>query len=196
MDKIKSIVVFCASSLGNSNVYEDQAKHVGYTFAQHNVQLVYGGGRAGLMGVVANAVLEKGGEVVGVIPHFLNSKEREHRGVTKLIVVDSMHERKRIMNEYAEGVIALPGGFGTLEELFEMITWAQLGLHAKPVGLLNINGFYDHLIKFMDHMVHEGLLKQENRDMLLISDTIEELLDEMENYTAPTVTKWIDKNEI
>jgi len=196
MNKIKSIVVFCASSLGNSSIYEDQAKYVGYTFAQRNVQLVYGGGRAGLMGVVANAVLEKGGEVIGVIPHFLNSKEREHRGVTKLITVDSMHDRKRIMNDHAEGIIALPGGFGTLEELFEMITWGQLGLHRKPVGVLNINGFYDHLIKLMDHMVIEGLLKQENREMLLISDSIEDLLDKMENYEAPEVTKWIDKNEI
>lgn len=196
MNKIKSIVVFCASSLGNSTIYEDQAKYVGHTFAQRNVQLVYGGGRAGLMGVVANAALEKGGSVIGVIPHFLNSKEREHRGVSKLIIVDSMHDRKRIMNEYAEGVIALPGGFGTLEELFEMTTWAQLGLHRKPVGLLNINGFYDHLIKFMDHMVHEGLLRPENREMLLVGQTIEELLDKMENYAPPAVTKWIEKNEI
>lgn len=196
MNKIKSIVVFCASSLGNSIIYEDQAKSVGYTFAQRNIQLVYGGGRAGLMGVVANAALEKGGEVVGVIPHFLNSKEREHRGVTKLITVDSMHDRKRIMNDHAEGIIALPGGFGTLEELFEMITWAQLGLHAKPVGILNIDGFYDHLIKFMDHMVNEGLLKQENRKMLLISDSIEDLLNQMENYKALAVPKWIDSKEI
>ncbi|MNT69961.1 LOG family protein YvdD [compost metagenome] len=107
-----------------------------------------------------------------------------------------MHDRKRIMNDHAEGIIDLPGGFGTLEELFEMTTWGQLGLHRKPVGILNINGFYDHLIKFMDHMVVEGLLKQENREMLLISDSIEELLDKMDNHVAPEVTKWINKNEI
>jgi uncharacterized protein (TIGR00730 family) len=196
MDKIKSIVVFCASSLGRSALYEEYAKHVGHTFVQRGIRLVYGGGRVGLMGAVANAVLDHGGEVVGVIPHFLNSKEREHTGVTKLITVDSMHDRKRIMNDYADGAIALPGGFGTLEELFEMITWAQLGLHKKPVGILNIDGFYDHLIDFIAHMVHEGLLKQVNRDMLLIGDTIEELLDKMTHYTAPQTIKWIDKDEI
>lgn len=193
---MKSIVVFCASSFGNSPVYEAVATQVGQTFAQQGIQLVYGGGKVGLMGAVANGALAAGGEVIGVIPHFLNSKEREHTGVTKLIMVDTMHDRKRLMNEYAEGVIALPGGFGTLEELFEMITWGQLGLHRKPVGLLNTNGYYDHLIRFVEHMVNEGLLRQENRDMLLVADTIDELLDKMERYDAPLVPKWIQKDEV
>lgn len=196
MKKVNSIVIFCASSLGNSAVYEEQASYVGKVLAEYGIRLVYGGGRVGLMGAVANGALAHGGEVIGVIPDFLNSKEREHRGVTKLITVDTMHDRKRIMNDYAEGVIALPGGFGTLEELFEMITWAQLGLHKKPVGLLNINGFNNHLIQFIDHMVEEGLLKQENRAMLLVADTIEELIEKMQQYEAPLVPKWIEKDEI
>lgn len=196
MKKVKSIVVFCASSLGNSQLYEEQATHVGHVIAEHGIRLVYGGGRVGLMGAIANGALAKGGKVVGVIPHFLNSKEREHTGVSQLITVDSMHDRKKIMNDYADGAIALPGGFGTLEELFEMITWAQLGLHRKPVGIVNMNGFYDHLIYFMAHMVTEGLLKRENYEMLLVADTIEELLVKMEQYEAPQVPKWIEKNEI
>ncbi|MFD2969185.1 LOG family protein [Sphingobacterium bambusae] len=194
--KLKSIVVYCASSFGHSDVYREQAAHAGRVMAERHIQLVYGGGKVGLMGTVANAALEAGGNVVGVIPHFLNSKEREHTGITTLITVDTMHDRKRIMNDYAEGVIALPGGFGTLEELFEMITWAQLGLHKKPVGLLNTNNFYQHLISFVDHMVAEGLLKPENRSMLLVADTIEELLDKMERYEPTAVPKWIKKDDI
>ncbi|MFD1771252.1 LOG family protein [Sphingobacterium suaedae] len=196
MNKLESIVVFCASSLGNSDRYEHVAKHVGTVFAQRDIQLVYGGGKVGLMGAVANATLTAGGRVVGVIPHFLNSKEREHTGVTQLITVDTMHDRKRIMNEYADGVIALPGGFGTLEELFEMITWAQLGLHTKPVGLLNVDGYYDHLVAFIHHMVSEGLLKTENQHMLLVGSSVEELLEKMEHYQAPAVPKWIEKDEV
>lgn len=194
--KLKSIVVFCASSLGNTSVYENQAKHVGRIFAQRNIQLVYGGGKIGLMGSVAEGALEFGGSVIGIIPRFLNSKEREHTGVTKLIQVDSMHERKRLMNDYSEGIIALPGGFGTLEELFEMITWANLGLHSKPVGLLNVNGFYNNLIQFIDHMVAEGLLKSENRQMLLSAETIEDLLDLMDSYQAPPVPNWIERENL
>lgn len=196
MGKVKSIVVFCASSLGNESSYEEQAAHVGRVFAKRGIRLVYGGGRVGLMGAVANGALEKGGEVIGIIPQFLNSKEREHTGVTKLITVDTMHDRKRIMNDYSDGVIALPGGFGTLEELFEMVTWGQLGLHKKPVGILNTNGYYDHLIQFVSHMTGEGLLKKENQSMLLFARTIEELLEKMEKYEAPKVTKWIEKDEI
>ncbi|KKX47555.1 TIGR00730 family Rossman fold protein [Sphingobacterium sp. IITKGP-BTPF85] len=196
MRKVKSIVVFCASSLGKESSYEEQAAHVGHVFAKKGIRLVYGGGRVGLMGAVANGALEKGGEVIGVIPEFLNSKEREHTGVTKLITVDTMHDRKRIMHDYSDGVIALSGGFGTLEELFEMVTWGQLGLHKKPVGILNTNGYYDHLLLFIDHMTAEGLLKEENKSMLLFGNTIEELLEKMERYEAPKVTKWIEKDEI
>ncbi|MFD2598226.1 TIGR00730 family Rossman fold protein [Sphingobacterium corticis] len=193
--RLKSIAIFCASSPGFDSVWMDSAKQVGAHFAKEEITLVYGGGKVGLMGAVADAALEQGGQVVGVIPDFLQAKEVGHRGLTELFVVDNMHERKMKMNTLCEGVIALPGGFGTLEELFEMITWGQLGLHTKPVGILNVNGFYDHLVVFIDQMVVSGLLKAENRDMLLVSDNIEDLLAKMNAYEAPTVTKWLDKKE-
>lgn len=192
---LKSIAIFCASSPGFDSVWVDSAKQVGAHFAKEEITLVYGGGKVGLMGAVADAALEQGGQVVGVIPDFLQAKEVGHRGLTELFVVDNMHERKMKMNTLCEGVIALPGGFGTLEELFEMITWGQLGLHTKPVGILNVNGFYDHLVVFIDQMVVSGLLKAENRDMLLVSDNIEDLLAKMNAYEAPKVTKWLDKKE-
>lgn len=194
--KLKSIVVFCASSLGDDAVFKQQATHVGKVFAKRGLTLVYGGGKVGLMGAVADGVLSDGGKVIGVIPDFLNSKEIGHQGVTELITVETMHERKRIMNERCEGIIALPGGFGTMEELFEMITWAQLGLHRKPVGILNTNGFYNHLVAFIDNMVQTGILKKENQEMLLLADSIEELLEKMENYQAPIVPKWIKEEEV
>jgi len=145
------------------------------------------------MGAVADGALDHKGEVIGVIPHFLNSKEIGHHGVTTLITVDNMHQRKMKMNELSEAIIALPGGYGTMEELFEMITWGQLGLHQKPVGLLNINGFYDHLIAFVQNMVDVGLLNKQNQEMLLVADNIEELVAKMELYEAPSVPKWLDK---
>lgn len=148
------------------------------------------------MGAVADGVLNKGGKVIGVLPYFLRSKEIAHTGLTQLIVVESMHERKTRMNELCDGVIALPGGFGTLEELFEMITWAQLGLHKKPIAILNSNGFYDSLIEMIRTMVSKGLLKKANRQMLLVSDEIEDLLYKMKNYQPPTVGKWIDKEKV
>ena len=191
--KLKSIAVFCASSFGNKPIYQEAAVYVGRVFAQRQIRLVYGGGKVGLMGAIADAVMADDGLVIGVIPDFLNSKEIGHTGVSQLIVVDTMHERKRIMNELCEGIIALPGGFGTMEELFEMLTWGQLGLHPKPIGLLNTDGFYDQLINFIQHMVDSGLLREENQAMLLIGDTIEELLEKMENYVAPAVPKWLNK---
>lgn len=190
--RIKSIAVFCASSSGFDSLWAEEAKKAGAYLATQNITLVYGGGRVGLMGALANGALEMGGKVIGVIPHFLNSKEIGHTGVTTLIAVDTMHERKTKMSELCEGIIAMPGGFGTMEELFEMITWAQLGLHKKPVGLLNTNGFYNHLISFIDEMVNVGLLKKENQDMLLIAETIEELLLKMNAYEAPSVPKWLN----
>lgn len=194
---MNSIAVFCASSSGFDEIWAKESRNVGRYIASQQIKLIYGGGRVGLMGEVADGALENGGEVIGVIPHFLNSKEVGHQGVTELITVETMHERKMIMNNLSEGIIALPGGFGTMEELFEMITWAQLGLHKKPVGLLNINGFYDHLIIFVDQMVKTGLLKDINRDMLLIATTIEELISKMELYEAPAVPKWIsNKNNL
>lgn len=193
--KIKRISVFCASSTGHDGIWMSEAQLLGAYLAKQGITLVYGGGRVGLMGAIADAAMAHGGEVIGVIPHFLNSKEVAHTGITQLIPVETMHERKLRMSELCEGIIALPGGFGTMEELFEMITWAQLGLHRKPVGLLNSNGFYDHLIAFIGQMVDLGFLKKENQDMLLVGNTIEDLLDKMENYEAPVVTKWLNKEQ-
>ena len=193
---MKRITVFCGSSFGTEEIYKEQAALLGETLAKQNIELVYGGANVGLMGAIADAVLSKGGKVIGVLPNFLRSKEIAHQGLTELILVESMHERKTKMNDLCDGVIALPGGFGTLEELFEMLTWAQLGLHKKPIAILNINGFYDPLIQLTEVMVSKGLLKEANQQMLLVSDTIDDLLDKMNNYTAPAVGKWIDKSEV
>ena len=193
---MNSITVFCGSSFGSDDVYKEQAALLGRTLAKQNIQLVYGGANVGLMGAVADGALNEGGKVVGVIPHFLQSKEIAHNQLTELILVETMHERKTRMNDLCDGVIVLPGGYGTLEEFFEMITWAQLGLHKKPIGIVNIDGFYDDLIKLVQTMVDKGFLKQINREMLLISNTIDELLEMMRNYQAPTVGKWISKEEV
>ena len=193
---MKRITVFCASSFGTEKIYEEQAIALGKTLAEQNIELVYGGANVGLMGAVADGALNAGGKVIGVLPNFLRSKEIAHLGLTELILVESMHERKTKMNELCDGVIALPGGFGTLEELFEMLTWAQLGLHKKPIAILNVNGFYDALIELLQTMTEKGLLKEVNQKMLLVSDTIDDLLYQMKNYVAPTVGKWIDKKEL
>ena len=193
---MKRITVFCVSSFGTETIYAEQAKLLGETFAKENIELVYGGANVGLMGAVADGVLNNGGKAIGVLPNFLRSKEIAHLGLTELILVESMHERKTKMNDLCDGVIALPGGFGTLEELFEMLTWAQLGLHKKPIAILNINGFYDSLIELTKTMVEKGLLKEANQKMLLVSDNIDDLLNQMKNYTPPTIGKWIDKEKI
>jgi len=193
---MKSITVFCGSSFGSDKKYKEQAVLLGQTFAKQNIQLIYGGANVGLMGAVADGVLNEGGKAIGVLPHFLQSKEIAHTHLTELILVESMHERKTKMNDLCDGVIVLPGGYGTLEEFFEMITWAQLGLHKKPIAVLNIDGFYDDLIKLVQTMVDKGFLKQINQEMLLISDDIDELLEKMRNYQAPTVGKWISKEEV
>jgi uncharacterized protein (TIGR00730 family) len=193
---MKSITVFCGSSFGSDDVFKEQATLLGQTLAKQNIQLIYGGADVGLMGAVADGALNSGGKVIGVLPHFLQSKEIAHKQLTELILVETMHERKTKMNDLCDGVIVLPGGYGTLEEFFEMITWAQLGLHKKPIAILNIDGFYDDLIKLVQTMVDKGFLKQINREMLLISDTINELLEMMRNYKAPTVGKWISKDEV
>jgi len=192
---MKRITVFCGSSFGTDEIYKEQATLLGQTLAKQNIELVYGGANVGLMGAVADGSLNEGGKVIGVLPDFLRSKEIAHTGLTELILVESMHERKTKMNDLCDGVIALPGGFGTLDELFEMITWAQLGLHKKPIAILNINGFYDSLLELMQTMTDKGLLKEVNQKMLLVSDNIEDLLDKMKNYIPPTVGKWIDKKQ-
>ncbi|HEX7869632.1 MAG TPA: TIGR00730 family Rossman fold protein [Chryseobacterium sp.] len=193
---MKSITVFCGSSFGSEEIYKEQAYLVGKTLAEENIRLIYGGANVGLMGAVADGTIQNGGKAIGVLPHFLQSKEIAHQNLTELILVETMHERKTKMNELSDGVIVLPGGYGTLEEFFEMITWAQLGLHKKPIAILNIDGFYDDLIKLVQTMVDKGFLKQINQEMLLVSDTIEELLEKMRNYKAPTVGKWISKEEV
>jgi len=193
---MKSITVFCGSSFGTEEIYKEQAYLVGKTFAKENIRLIYGGANVGLMGAVADGVIENEGKAIGVLPHFLQSKEIAHTNLTELILVETMHERKTKMNELSDGVIVLPGGYGTLEEFFEMITWAQLGLHKKPIAILNINGFYDDLIKLVQTMVDKGFLKQINQEMLLVSDAIDELLEKMRTYKAPTVGKWISKEEV
>ena len=187
------ISVFCGSSPGRAGIYEKAAERLGEILAERKIGLVYGGTNVGLMNHVANGALGKGGEVIGVLPEFISKKGIAHVKLTKLILVNTMHDRKRKMYELSDGVIAMPGGFGTLEEFFEVLTWGQLGLHKKPVGLLNINGFYDPLRTLTHKIVTEGFLKEENRKMLLISDEITELLDLMENYTAPSVEKWISR---
>lgn len=193
---MKSITVFCGSSFGSDDIYKEQATLLGQTLAKQGIQLIYGGADVGLMGAVADGALNAGGKVIGVLPQFLQSKEIAHKQLTELVLVETMHERKTRMNELCDGVIVLPGGYGTLEEFFEMITWAQLGLHQKPIGILNTGGFYDDLIRMVQTMVDKGFLKQINRDMLLISNGIEKLLEMMRNYQAPTVGKWISKEEV
>lgn len=190
---MKRITVFCGSSCGNEKNHEVQAILLGQVMAKKNIDLVYGGAKVGLMGAVADGVLNENGKVFGVLPRFLMSKEVAHDNLTELIIVESMHERKTRMNELSDGVIALPGGFGTLEEFFEMLTWGQLGLHKKPIGILNVDGFYDLLLQFIQKMVDNGFLKEINQKMILVSDDAEDLFRKMENYTAPEVGKWIKK---
>jgi uncharacterized protein (TIGR00730 family) len=184
---MKRITIFCASSPGHDALYYDAAFALGQTLAAKQIGVVYGGAKVGLMGAVADGALSKNGTVIGVLPYFLSSKEIAHAGLTKMVMVDSMHERKTKMNELCDGVIALPGGFGTLEELFEMLTWGQLGLHRKPIGLLNINGFYNCLIDLLQTMVDKGFLKTINQEMLLVSDNADDLLEQMQNYIPPAV---------
>lgn len=193
---MKSVTVFCGSSSGYDVMYQKAAEELGKKLAEERIKLVYGGAKVGLMGAVADAVLGAGGEVIGVLPEFLRSKEIAHEGLTDLILVQSMHERKTKMHQLSDGVIALPGGFGTLEELFEMLTWAQLGLHKNPIGLLNVDGYYDSLIDLVQSMVDKGFLKIVNQKMLLSSNNAAELLQTMRSYVAPTIGKWISEDKV
>ncbi|MDP1727365.1 MAG: TIGR00730 family Rossman fold protein [Bacteroidota bacterium] len=188
---MKHVTVFCGSSIGTESVYKEQAYILGQLLAEAKIGLIYGGARIGLMGAVADGVLNKKGRAIGVIPKFLKNKEVAHHGLTELILVDTMHERKSRMNELSDGIIALPGGFGTLEELFEMLTWSQLGLHKKPIALLNIDGYYNPLIELIHTMVLKGFLKVVNQQMLLICNEIDEILPKMNAYIAPDVGKWM-----
>ncbi|WP_418502069.1 TIGR00730 family Rossman fold protein [Flagellimonas sp.] len=190
------ITVFCGSSAGTDDHYMEQAKALGTTLAREGIDVVYGGANVGLMGALADGALEANGKVIGVLPDFLRSKEIAHQGLKELIIVETMHQRKTKMNDLCDGVIALPGGFGTLEEFFEMLTWGQLGLHQKPIGILNTNGFYDPLLALMQRMVDDGFLKESNRAMVLVSASITDLLEQMRNYTPPQTGKWITKGNL
>ena len=192
---LKSITVFCGSSPGNDSIYFEMAQAIGKRMAELEIRLVYGGGKVGLMGAVADACLAAGGQVTGVIPGFMDQKEIAHQGVTRLEVVDSMHERKMRMHRISEAAIALPGGFGTLDELFEMLTWAQLGLHQKPIGLVNVDGYFDDLVRLADGMTRKGFVRAHHRAMLLEDPTFEGLLKKMESYTAPPLPSWINADQ-
>ncbi len=188
---MKRIVVFCGSGEGYNEVYRETAYALGGLLAEKGIHIIYGGAKVGLMGALADGALAHGGQITGVIPSFLQTKEVAHEGLTELITVATMHERKMEMNRLCDGVIALPGGWGTMEELFEMLTWGQLGLHQKPVGLLNVNGYYEALKALCNNMVQEGFLSECINESLLISDTIDDLLFRMEMYTPPEVPQWL-----
>jgi len=191
----KNIVVFCASSSGNDTAFIDAARDLGTAIAARGNTLIYGGGNVGLMGTVADATLAGGGRVVGIIPHGLEQREVAHRGVTELVVVNSMHERKKQMAERADAFVALPGGYGTMEEIMEVITWAQLGIHRCPCAFLNVAGYYDAFFAFLDHACASGLLKPQYREMILVEHDIDKLFDCMAAYESPVKDQWIELPE-
>lgn len=191
---MKYVCVFCGSSMGLRPAYKLAAIAMGETLARRGLDLVYGGGNVGLMGVVADAALAAGGQVIGVIPEFLVAKELAHTGLTKLHIVSSMHERKALMADLSDAFVALPGGYGTLEEFCEILTWAQLGLHQKPQGLLNVEGYYELLLRLFDQAVTEQFLKAEHRSLVLEASNPEHLLDLLTEYQPPSVDKWIGRD--
>lgn len=184
------LCVYCGSSSGSSKVYLSAARELGKLLVQQEIGLVYGGSSLGIMGAIADTMLEGGGHVTGIIPNALHGKEIAHTGLTELHVVDSMHERKSLMAVLSDGFIAMPGGFGTLEEIIEVITWGQLGFHDKPCGLLNVAGYFDQLLAFLDHSQAQGFVHAEHRRMLLVADTPAGLLEQFEAYVPPKVEKW------
>ena len=197
---MKSICVFCGSNIGRDPRYRAEAESLGRLLAAHGIELVYGGGNVGLMGAIADACLAAGGMVIGVIPEALVGKEVagrvvDHQALTRMEVVDSMHTRKARMAELSDGFVALPGGFGTFEEFCEVLTWGQLGFHVKPMGLLNVAGFFDPLLTMFDHAVDQGFLRAENRAMALAETDIERLLDAMGAYRPEPVSKWLKESQ-
>lgn len=187
---MQRVCVYCGSNSGSRREYKDAARDLADVLVRHDLELVYGGSNKGIMAVIANAVLERGGKVHGVIPEMLCEKELAHEGLTELHVVTSMHARKTMMAALSDGFIAMPGGYGTLEEIIEIVTWGQLKFHDKPCGLLNVDGYFDHFLKFLDHANHEGFLRAENRRMLLHDASAAGLVQQFERYTAPRVEKW------
>jgi len=191
---MKRICVFCGSSSGSQPEYRACAEELAVELTRRNIGLVYGGGNVGLMGAIANAMLDAGGEAVGVIPEHLMTREIGHNRLTKLHVVRSMHERKALMADLADAFIALPGGFGTLEEFFEILTWSQLGLHAKPCGVVNVLGYYSPLLAMLDHAVEQRFLKSQNRALVLARDSPSELLEAFEEWRPVHFEKWLDRS--
>ncbi|MFB9066990.1 TIGR00730 family Rossman fold protein [Pseudofulvimonas gallinarii] len=189
---MQRVCVYCGSSPGNSPVHAGAARALGRRLAERGLGLVYGGGHVGVMGIIADSVLAAGGEVTGVIPQRLVDAEVAHLGLTRLEVVDSMHTRKARMAELSDAFIALPGGFGTLDELFEILTWAQLGLHGKPCGLLNVDGYYTSLVQWIDHAVGEGFVRPRHRDLVMLDDDIDRLLDRLSAHEPVAISKWVD----
>lgn len=192
---MKQVCVFCGSYQGSQPIYMVAAHQMGNGLAQRGLGLVYGGGRVGLMGAVADGTIAGGGKVIGVIPQSLVDRELAHKGLSELRVVASMHERKAMMAELADAFVAMPGGFGTLDELFEIITWAQLGFHRKPIALLNISGYFDPLITFIEHMETEGFIKSTHRSAIVVKNDVDSLLDTLLAYQAPQLEKWLKKPE-
>jgi uncharacterized protein (TIGR00730 family) len=188
---MKNVLIFCGANKGNDIAYESAAIEMAKALVKRNINVITGGGSVGVMGVVADAVLAAGGTITGVIPQFLNDLEVGHKGLTEMIVTDTMHERKALMYEKSDGIIALPGGYGTLDELFESLTWAQLDLHRRPIGVLNTKNFYTPLATLLDNMVQEGMLKQKNRELLLMETEPEMLLQQMFDYQPIVESKWL-----
>ncbi len=190
---MKNLAVYCGSGDGYNDTYREQAYETGRILAEKGLHVIYGGARIGLMGAVADGVLNNNGQITGVIPDFLRNKEIVHEGLTELVVVSTMHQRKLVMYERCDAILVLPGGWGTMDEMFEMLTWGQLGMHTKPIGLLNINGYYDALKALNTTMVQEGFLGECARGILMFSDSLPELLDKMESYEAPDLPQIISK---
>lgn len=194
MVELNKICVFCGSSEGNDTTIIDVSKQLGKTFAEKNITLVYGAAKIGVMGIIAQSTLDNHGKVIGIIPEFLKLKEVVHLGLTELISTQNMHDRKMQMQEVSDGFIAMPGGLGTLEELFEILTWLQLGLHKKPIGLLNVNHFYDDLLEFLENMVRKGFLSMDNYNLLLVDSSIDSLLKKMSDFKDPKSPKWLNSD--
>lgn len=193
---MKSLLVYCGANPGNKPIYKEMAVSLGEEMVKRDMRLIYGGGSLGLMGTIANTVLENGGEVVGIIPEFLDKMEVGHPNLTEMHVVETMHERKALMEKMCDGIVTMPGGYGSMDELFEILSWSQLGLHTKPVGLLNVNGFYDLMIRQLDHMTEEGFLKQQNREILQVSGSVDELFTLMDEYVPQPAFKWLERDQI
>lgn len=196
MPTLKSIAVFCASSEGNHPKYQEIAAKTGQYFAHNAIELVYGGGNVGLMGSLSNACMNAGGKVYGVIPHFFKRREVTHPNITRLEYVDTMHQRKWKIYEASDAFIILPGGLGTMDEFFEILTWAQIGIHRKPIGILNQDGFYDLLIQFIEKMVAEGFVKKINIALICIESSIEKLVRKLEKFDATSIPRFLDADEV